>query len=108
DVDHAVVDGEDLLGVVVLAVGLLALFRGGQVGVEVRQVLAVEQVDGAVALVSRGAGTGKEGQQAEQQWANADAERAKHYGIPFVERDPQVGGRLASRRDYSVSPLPTP
>ena len=48
DVHHAVVDGEDLFRVVVLAVG-----RRPEPGVEIRQVLAVEKVDDALAAVSR-------------------------------------------------------
>src|SRR5262249_61802106 len=86
DVDHAVVDGEDLLRVVVLTVRLLAFLGGGEVGVEVGQVFAVEQVNGAFVFGVRGqVGARADAEHGGRRDQNTGKQAGHHWG-PFGEK----------------------
>src|SRR5262249_53329744 len=85
DADGAVLDGEDLVGIVVLA-------EPAQVGVEAGQVLAVEEGNKALVLVVGGASQGRQaGQEGEQKGQQAQSATVAHGTSPRV-----WGGRNVS------------
>src|SRR5262249_60942433 len=87
-------DGEDVLRVVVLTVRLLAFLGGGEVGVEVGQVFAVEQVNGAFVFGVRGqVGARADAEHGERQDQTTGKQAVHHWG-PFGEKQEAIRSRV--------------